>query len=136
MSDKYVMKKNSGNLFTEKNVTVPRKGRININGEEKYCGILKYTGDGNTKDKYELVVSMGLLHFNAPEDKKKEGTPDIGGKITFDGDIYKFGGWLSQTAQGIDYTSVKLTPCDEDGNPIYEKKPEVTETPNDEDIPF
>ena len=62
MTDRYVLKKNKGNLFTESNVTVPRKGKININDTEKYGSILKYQGDGNTNDKYELVVSLGLLH--------------------------------------------------------------------------
>jgi len=136
MSDKYVLQKNKGNLFTENNVSIPRKGKINVNGEEKYCAILKYAGEGNYKDKYELVVSLGLLHYNAPDEKVKEGTPDIGGKVTIDGTIYKFGGWANQTAAGVDYTSVKLTPYDTEGNLIYEDKPTPKVTANEEDIPF
>ena len=173
MTDKYVLKKNKGNLFTESNVTVPRKGKININDTEKYGSILKYQGDGNTNDKYEFVVSLGLLHYNPPEEKRSERTPDIGGKITvpeidlspmveaidkiseetYGGDyallksdlhkalyditserIYKFGGWASKTKDGIDYTSVKLTPCDKDGNPIIEES--ESRIVSDEDIPF
>jgi len=48
--------------------------------------------------------------------------------------IYKFGGWASKTKDGLDYTSIKLTPCDREGNPIVEE----TETTivSDESIPF
>ena len=136
MSEKYVIKKNRGSLFTERNVTIPRKGKINVNGEEKYCAILKYSGHGNSKDKYELVFSAGLLHYNAPDQKIKEGTPDIGGKVTIDGTIYKFGGWANTSEKGIDYTSVKLTPYDSEGKLIYEDVPTEKVTTNDADIPF
>mgnify|MGYP003109982038 FL=1 len=173
MNDRYVLKKNKGNFFTENNVTVPRKGKININDNERYGSILKYQGNENIKDKYEFVISLGLLHYNSPEEKRSERTPDIGGKITvpetdlsplvdaidkiseenYAGDyallkadlskalndvtverIYKFGGWASKTKDGLDYTSIKLTPCDREGNPIVEE----TETTivSDESIPF
>ena len=138
MSEKYVTKNNTGNMFLENNVTVPRKGKININGEDKYCGILKYSGDGNYPDKYELVVSLGLLHYNKPEDKKSKGTPDIGGKITHEGTVYKFGGWANMSDKGTDYTSVKLTPYDAEGNLIIENKVNITPSQDNssDDIPF
>lgn len=168
MTDRYVLKKNKGNLFTESNVTVPRKGKININDSEKYGSILKYAGGDNGKDKYEFVVSLGLLHYNPPEEKRSDRTPDIGGKITIPETdltpivnaineipedqkalklelnkalkevtterIYKFGGWASKTKDGLDYTSVKLTPCDREGNPIIEETD--SKVVSDEDIPF
>lgn len=84
MSDKYELKENRGNFFTENKVTVPRKGKCKMmwgtESVEKYGAILKYAGA--EKDKYEFCVSLGLLHYNPPEKKIKEGTPDIGGKIT------------------------------------------------------
>lgn len=79
MSDKYQLQNNRGNFFTENNVTVPRKGKCKINNKEYYGSILKYSGQ---QDKYEFCISLGLLHFNSPDKKKSEGTPDIGGKIT------------------------------------------------------
>ena len=80
MSNTYEMKQLTGTLFTETNVTVPRKGKVKFfDNKEWYCNILKYTGE---KEKYEFCVSLGLLHYNAPEEKKSTGTPDIGGNIT------------------------------------------------------
>ena len=65
MSNTYEMKQLTGTLFTETNVTVPRKGKVKFfDNKEWYCNILKYTGE---KEKYEFCVSLGLLHYNAPE---------------------------------------------------------------------
>lgn len=80
MSDKYTLKPNTGTFFTETNVTVPRKGKVNINGKERYGSILKYSIQDT--DKYEFCISLGLLHYNSPDKKLSKGTPDIGGKIT------------------------------------------------------
>lgn len=128
MSDeKYEMKDNSGSLFHETRVTVPRKGKFKINGKERYGAILKYE-DQNGKEKYELVQSLGLLHYNSPESKKNPGTPDIGGKITLvdsddpDYKVYKCGGYANQTQSGIDYTGLKFTRYDKDGNLDIPKK--------------
>ena len=80
MSNQYEMKPLTGTLFTETNVTVPRKGKVKFfKPKEWYCNILKYSGE---KEKYEFCVSLGLLHYNAPDEKKSTGTPDIGGNIT------------------------------------------------------
>ena len=78
---KYEMKDNSGSFFHETKVTVPRKGKFKLNGKLRYGAILKYT-DKDDNAKYELVQSLGLIHYNKPEDKRHEKTPDIGGKIT------------------------------------------------------
>ena len=167
MSDKYELKENRGNFFTENKVTVPRKGKCKMmwgtKPEEKYGAILKYAG--TEKDKYEFCVSLGLLHYNPPEKKIKEGTPDIGGKITLPEvdlnpiknaiesiqigqnvsdiktslqealekvtteKVYKLGGWANVSEKGTSYTSIKLTPEDEEA-------PIKTKTESDEDIPF
>ena len=122
MADNYVMKNNTGTLWHETKVSVPRKGKMIINGRERYGAILRYEDrDGN--DKYELVTSLGLLHYNAPEDKMTEGTPDIGGRITWlDDEVYKCGGYANQTKSGVDYTKLLFTPYDSEGNLIYDKK--------------
>ena len=121
MADSYEMKNNSGSLFHETRVTVPRKGKFKLNDKEVYGAILKYE-DKNGKAKYELVASLGLLHYNSPESKRSETTPDIGGKITWNGTVYKCGGYANQTQQGTDYTSLRFTPYDEEGNLILPEK--------------
>ena len=42
MADSYEMKNNSGSLFHETRVTVPRKGKFKLNDKEVYGAILKY----------------------------------------------------------------------------------------------
>ena len=120
---KYEMKDNSGSFFHETKVTVPRKGKFKLNGKLRYGAILKYT-DKDDNAKYELVQSLGLIHYNKPEDKRHEKTPDIGGKITIidTWQVFKFGGYANETSDGVPYTSAKFTPYDEDGNLIIPKK--------------
>lgn len=111
MSD-YQAKPNSGSLWHESSVTVVRKGTILFGNEKKYCSILKFENkDG--EEKYELAVSVGLLHYNSPEEKKGPNSPDIYGKITFDKEVMKVGGWARVTDSGKEYTSVSLTPVEE-----------------------
>ena len=115
MSD-YQTKPNAGSLWHESKVKVVRKGKIMFGDEERYCSILKFENkDGD--DKYELAISVGLLHLNMPEDKRTPNSPDISGKITKDGTVFKFGGWANITESGKEYTSVKLTPADEVPDP-------------------
>ncbi len=121
MADEYVMKENTGSLFHETKVTVPRKGKMKIGNTEQYGAILKYV-DKNGNEKYELVASLGLLHYNPPESKRTEGTPDIGGKITYNNTVYKCGGYANQTQTGIEYTKLLFTPYDEEGNLIIPEK--------------
>jgi len=121
MSDKFEMKNNTGSFFHETSVTVPRKGKFKLNEVERYGAILKYE-DRNGNEKYELVQSLGLLHYNAPEDKQHERTPDIGGKITLidsvdeNSKVFKCGGYANQTQQGVDFTKLLFTPYDSEGN--------------------
>lgn len=111
MSD-YQAKPNSGSLWHESNVTVVRKGTIKFGDDMKYCSILKFE-DKNGDEKYELAVSVGLLHYNSPEEKRTPNSPDIYGKITWDKEVYKFGGWANVTEAGREYTGVKVTPQDD-----------------------
>jgi|TARA_B100000085_G_scaffold178369_1_gene162700 hypothetical protein len=128
--EKYEMKDNSGSLFHETKVTVPRKGKFKINGIERYGAILKYE-DRDGKEKYELVQSLGLLHYNPPEEKKNPLTPDIGGKITLvdssdpNNKVFKCGGYANTTQSGVDYTGLKFTPYDSEGNLVIPDKKET-----------
>ena len=54
--------------------------------------------------KYEMMMSIGLLHLNA--DKTNERTPDMGGKVTIDGVVYKQGCWAKESNSGVPFTSL------------------------------
>tara|TARA_R110000868_G_scaffold12996_2_gene61185 strand:+ start:1971 stop:2393 length:423 start_codon:yes stop_codon:yes gene_type:complete len=130
----YEMKEGQGSLWHETNCKVLRKGKIKIEGEERYASILEYTHNDGTK-KYELVFSAGLLNLNAPEDKRKETSPDIGGAITFNNIKYKFGGWRNSNDSGAEWTGVRLTPKEEGGynqQGNYNEKPFPKDEPKDE----
>jgi len=96
-----------GYLWHENNAVIHRKGSININGEKKYVAIVESKNDKD-EPKYELMVSVGLVHANSEEEKYKPTSPDIGGKVTIDGVVYKFGGWKKESEQGQPYTSCSL----------------------------
>tara|TARA_R100001015_G_C4578397_1_gene135302 strand:+ start:145 stop:543 length:399 start_codon:yes stop_codon:yes gene_type:complete len=111
MNNKYENKELSGSLWDERNCKVIRKGKIKIEGQDRYASIIEYSPDENAhmqEKKYELVVSIGLLHHNKPEDKKDENSPDIYGAVTFNNKSYKFGGWKNVTQKGTPYTNVNL----------------------------
>ncbi len=110
MEDKQYDKELKGFLWHETGSTVIRKGTMQINGEEIYSAIVKTKVKG--EDKYELMVSAGLLHLN--EEKKSERSPDIGGPITWNNVQYKFGGWKKVSDKGNEYTAVSLRVKDDE----------------------
>lgn len=112
MNDKYEMKEGQGSLWHENNCKVIRKGKIKIDGQERYSSILEYTNNNGEK-KYELAISAGILYINNPEDKKSEKSPDIGGAITFNNTKFTFGGWRNIRDNGEEWTGVQLKPKDE-----------------------
>lgn len=112
MSDKYELREGQGSLWHENNCVVVRKGKIKVDGEDRYASILKYThSDGS--EKYELTFSAGLLRINTEAEKLNEKSPDIYGAITFNKQQYKFGGWRNTKDNGEEWTGVKLTPREE-----------------------
>ena len=129
MEDKQYDKELKGFLWHETGSTVLRKGTIQINGKELYAAIIK-SSNNKAEEKYELMISAGLLHVN--DVKKSEKSPDIGGPITFDGQKYKLGGWRKTSEKGAEYTSVSLQVKEEDGNDNYQSVSKTSE----EDSPF
>lgn len=95
-----------GFLGHENNSVVHRKGSITIKNEKKYFAIVESANDKGEL-KYELMMSVGLIHTNSEEEKRKPTSPDIGGKVTIDGTVYKFGGWKKEGKWGP-YTSCSL----------------------------
>lgn len=107
-----------GFLWHETGSTVIKKGTMQINGKEVYSAIIKSTNNKG-EEKYELMTSAGLLHVNT--EKMSPKSPDIGGPITYDGVVYKFGGWKKTSEKGTEYTSVSLQ--------VKEDEPETDKIP-------
>ena len=127
MNEKKETKNNTGALFNDDKVSIVRKGTIKINDELRYASIIKFETPNSDEPKYELSLSVGLLHVNDADSKKSHKSPDISGSITVDGQSYKFGGWSQVSDKGVKYTSVGITQS--------EKKEESTDEEND-DYPF
>jgi len=108
MYEKKEMKNNTGALFNDDKVSVVRKGKIKINDEIRYASIIKFEIP-NQEPKYELSISVGLLHVNDAESKKNFKSPDISGTVTIDNQQFKFGGWSKESDSGVKYTSVGIT---------------------------
>mgnify|MGYP003151777330 CR=1 FL=1 len=110
MSDErkpFQKKDGEGYLWRETNSEVIRKGSIQWQGKPLYASIIKTEING--EDKYELSISAGLLYINEEEDKRDpDKSPDIGGPITYNGQVLKCGGWKNVSESGTDYTKIRL----------------------------
>tara|TARA_R110002020_G_scaffold253923_6_gene467568 strand:- start:5244 stop:5627 length:384 start_codon:yes stop_codon:yes gene_type:complete len=103
-----------GYLWHESDSKVLRKGTMTIDNKKYYTAIVESTNNEGKK-KLECLVSVGLLHINAPEDKRNPQGPDISGPITFQdsGKKYQFKGWRQMSKKnGSEYTSVSITEKD------------------------
>tara|TARA_R110000787_G_scaffold48785_1_gene117200 strand:+ start:10 stop:369 length:360 start_codon:yes stop_codon:yes gene_type:complete len=98
-----------GSLWHETESVIHRKGSITNNetGEKRYIAICE-SKNNEGKIKFEIMMSLGLVYQNAPEQKFSNSTPDIGGKITLDTEEWKFGGWKNESEKGTPYTNVSL----------------------------
>lgn len=111
-----------------------RKGSINLNGKKTYCAIVK-SKNNKGQSKYELMVSCGLLFANDETQKARyPKSPDIGGKVTIENEIYKFGGWKNELQDGREYTSVSLKPVEDE--PQQKSHWGNSDTSLDDDVPF
>lgn len=120
----------SGYLWRESegNAVIIEKGTFTLNGRSRYGGIIK-SRNRDGKEKLEFFECIGLLHINDPNNKMNERTPDRGGKVTIDKQIYKLGCWNKETTEGAPYTSIGF-------RKFEEKKEEVTNLIDDKNIPF
>lgn len=111
MSDKKYDDEKKGYLWHENDAKIERKGSFVINGEKKYGAIVK-SFNAQNEPKYEMMMSIGLLHLNT--EKRDERTPDMGGKVTIDGVVYKQGCWAKESSAGIPFTSLGFKELIED----------------------
>lgn len=108
--DKQYDDEKKGFLWHENNSVIERKGSFTIDGKKYYGAIIKSHNDKG-EYKYEFMASLGLLHLN--DDKRSEKSPDMGGKVTLNGKVYKLGCWARESDKGTPYTSLGFTDVDE-----------------------
>ena len=132
MSDNEDLK---GAFFIDGNCQIMSKGTITINGATRYCSLIKAQSQKG-EDIYEVVVSAGRVYVNKPEEKQNEKSPDVGGKITIDGQAYKFGAWNNVAKSGQNYLGVSLTRTDAGNSPYTASSPQQSQTLKDSDVPF
>ena len=128
MSREYDDNNGNGTLWAD-DAEIIRKGSFEWDGEKKYGAIVK-SKNNQGKEKYEFLISAGLIFANKEKDHPK--VPDISGKITIDKEEYKFGGWKKTTEDGRDYTSIGIT----DLKKKEENTQEQPVTESDEECPF
>mgnify|MGYP003146057455 FL=1 len=116
----------SGYLWreSENNAQIIEKGTFTLNGRVRYGGMIK-SRNRDGQEKLEFFECIGLIHINDPEKKLNEKTPDRGGKVTIDNEVYKLGCWNKETEQGAPYTSIG-----------FRKFVDNTQEVKKEDIPF
>jgi len=136
MYEKKETKNNTGALFNDDKVSIVRKGTIKINNELRYASIIKFETPNSDEPKYELSLSVGLLHVNDADSKKSHKSPDISGSITVDGQSYKFGGWSQISDKGVKYTSVGITQSEKKEESTSESYFPTDEIDIDDDNPF
>jgi len=129
MSDNEDLK---GAFFVDGNCQIMSKGTITINGATRYCSLVKAQSQKG-EDIYEVAVSAGRVYVNAPEDKQNPKSPDVSGKITIDGQPYKFGAWNNVAKSGQNYLGISLSKSD--GETPYPKQ-QATNNFKDDNVPF
>jgi len=81
MEDKNYDNNNYGAMFSDPDAKILRKGTFHLD-DVKYYGMVIQKKNNEGMTQYEFLVSMGLMHYNAPETKRQANSPDMGGKVT------------------------------------------------------
>jgi len=117
----------TGFLWHETNSTVMRKGSLTLDGKKHYVAIIESYNDRG-EPKYEFMMSAGLLHVNQQHEKVSENSPDIGGAVTINDQVFKLGGWKKMSKKNQEYTSISIKPKEEQGQYV-QKKEELSDVP-------
>ena len=118
---------NTGFLWHETNSTVMRKGSLTLDGKKHYVAIIESYNDRG-EPKYEFMMSAGLLHVNQQHEKVSENSPDIGGAVTINDQVFKLGGWKKMSKKNQEYTSISIKPKEEQGQYV-QRKEELSDVP-------
>jgi hypothetical protein len=82
----------TGALFNESKSEVIKRGNFMINGVKRYGVLIKSENDKG-QEKFELMISAGLVYHHDEAEKKSPKSPDVSGRVYFDEMTYKFGAW-------------------------------------------
>tara|TARA_R100001463_G_scaffold129975_1_gene189091 strand:- start:6754 stop:7134 length:381 start_codon:yes stop_codon:yes gene_type:complete len=116
----------TGFLWHETNSTVMRKGSLTLDGKKHYVAIIESYNDRG-EPKYEFMMSAGLLHVNQQHEKVSENSPDIGGAVTINDQVFKLGGWKKMSKKNQEYTSISIKPKEEEQQ--VRKEPDMSHVP-------
>jgi hypothetical protein len=100
-------KEMKGALWPDNNAQILYKGKFQVNGETKYATMIK-TKTQNGNEIVELCTSAGIVYQNREEEKQNPKTPDVGGTISINGNLYKLGGWNNIASNGTEYLGLSL----------------------------
>ena len=114
-------------MWHETNSTVMRKGSLTLDGKKYYVAIIESYNDRG-EPKYEFMMSAGLLHINKQHEKVSENSPDIGGAITINEQVFKLGGWKKMSKNNQEYTSISIKPKEEQTQYV-QKKEDLSDVP-------
>jgi len=117
----------TGFLWHETNSTVMRKGSLTLDGKKHYVAIIESYNDRG-EPKYEFMMSAGLLHVNQQHEKVSENSPDIGGAVMINDQVFKLGGWKKMSKKNQEYTSISIKPKEEQGQYV-QRKEELSDVP-------
>jgi hypothetical protein len=117
----------TGFLWHETDSNVMRKGSLTLNGKKHYVAIIESYNDRG-EPKYEFMMSAGLLHINKQHEKVSENSPDIGGAITINEQVFKLGGWKKMSKNNQEYTSISIKPKEEKTQYV-QKKEDLSDVP-------
>lgn len=107
-----------GAMWTESKSHIHWRGYMMVDGEKKYCVIIKSENDKG-QEKYELAFSAGLIFVSDEDSKMSEKSPDWGGRITLNNTKYKFGAWNNVAKDsGNDFLGCSLQEVDEEKAPF------------------
>ena len=98
-----------GALCPDDQAEILYKGKIKVKGKDKYVSLVR-SKMPNGDPVCELVVSLGRVYENylRPGGKNHDKEPDIGGPITIDGVVYRFGSWFNTDAKGEAFLGASL----------------------------
>ena len=108
---------NRGALFPTGDMNLIRCGQVHFGDVEQRLAVIKVI-TRNNKTVFEVYQKIGAVFANT--DKKTEKSPDMSGNVTYEGLEWKMAGWKEESKQGLQYTSVSMTP------------PEAVAPPDDE----